>query len=413
MNKIFFGFLMILATSVYAGGSPTPGSLDTTFGSKGVVITAFSARYDEIDDMAIQSDGKIVAVGWSSISDSGFSLARYNTNGSLDTTFGTGGKVSTSFSSMFSTRAHAMAIQSNGKIIAGGGNGAVADIARYNPDGSLDASFDGDGKLELMGGVIGEIADVAVQSDGKIVVVGDYSVLARLNSDGSLDRDFGSAKTGLVSLPFAPRTVAIHTDSRIIVGGNSSSTSGNLAVAARYNADGTADISFGNGGVATAQVPGPFVSSMVVHPLDGFIVLAGQTTVSTGFYNFALVRFGPNGVLDNTFGTGGVVVTAVTAYHNAAQDIALQIVNGAYKYVVSGYAFYRSGRTQVGALALARYNVAGSLDSTFGTSGIVLNPVGTSYAVAIQGDGKIVSGGTTSQSGDPSTYDFILARYNP
>ena len=179
------------------------GSLDASFGSGGKVVTPIGSRDESAGDIAIQPDGKIVVAGYSINADSfaDFALVRYNANGSLDNSFGTGGKVTTSFGSVGSdvVIAHAIAIQADGKIVAAGrsfGNFNKFALARYNTNGSLDTSFGTGGKLttQISSNSNDEAYAVAIQSDGKIVVGGrsfngatyDFAVV-KYNTDGSLD----------------------------------------------------------------------------------------------------------------------------------------------------------------------------------------------------------------------------------
>ena len=173
------------------------GSLDTSFGSGGTVTTHFFGSSDQALAVALQSDGKIIAVGQAvqSDGDDDFALARYNSDGSLDTSFGTGGKVTTDFFSQ-NDQAFAVALQSDGKIIAAGSTFLDFALARYNSDGSLDATFGSGGKVTTDFAFSDQAFAVALQSDGKIIAAGfanqgrrdinDFA-LARYNSDGSLD----------------------------------------------------------------------------------------------------------------------------------------------------------------------------------------------------------------------------------
>ena len=151
------------------------GSLDTTFNSVGWAATPIGAGIDVANAVAIQSDGKIVVAGGSG---STFALARYNANGSLDTTFDGDGKLTTTFGGT-SSAAYGVAIQSDGKIVAAGYSLSATNnqdfaLARYNTDGSLDTSFDGDGKLTTDFGLFFDFAfSVAIQADGKIVAAGN------------------------------------------------------------------------------------------------------------------------------------------------------------------------------------------------------------------------------------------------
>src|SRR5688572_23030241 len=168
------------------------GALDPEFGTGGTVVTDFSAGFDTALSLTVQSDGKFVAVG--SANGSNFGVARYNADGTLDTTFSSDGKVATDFSAGFQT-GRSVVIQPDGKILAVGDSfSGFVLLARYNADGSFDTSFSSDGKVSTFGNAIDTTAnDVALQSDGKILVAGslelDASVL-RYNADGTLDTGF-------------------------------------------------------------------------------------------------------------------------------------------------------------------------------------------------------------------------------
>jgi uncharacterized delta-60 repeat protein len=231
----------------------TNGSLDTSFDGDGWLTTGFGASNvsDNGNAVAIQADGKIVVAGGSQNgSKTDFALARYNANGSLDTSFDGDGKLTTAIGSTFDT-AFGLAIQSDGRIVAAGrSDSSNADFAaaRYNTDGSLDTSFDGDGKLTTAMGSAGDIAhDVVVQADGKIVLVG-YSqnptnydfALARYDANGSPDTTFsgdGKVITVIASASDFAFGGALQTNGKIVVAGFSGVTSNTVAVLARYEAN--------------------------------------------------------------------------------------------------------------------------------------------------------------------------------
>ena len=202
MKKIIICFLMVSAMMHGADGS-----LDLTFGNNGLIITDISgATLSTITDVALQPDTKIVAVGAVTIGTLNFLVARYNADGSLDSSFGTGGIVSTDFAGGSDT-ANTVLVQPNGKIVAVGQSGTDFGLARYNPDGSLDPSF-GTGGLVTTNFGATDVANAALlQPDGKIIAVGtsdaggtnDFA-LARYNSNGSLDSIFGTG--GLVTTNF-------------------------------------------------------------------------------------------------------------------------------------------------------------------------------------------------------------------
>ena len=216
-----------------AAAATGPGDLDTTFGTGGKVTTDFGGSPVGFS-VAIQSDGKIVVAGYSNVGGTfGFALARYNTNGSLDATFGTGGKVTTNYGG--DDRGYSLAIQSDGKIVVAGYSNAGGTfdfaLARYNTNGSLDTSFSAGGKVTTDFGGSDDLGrSVALQGDGKIVVAGDSNVgstfdfaLARYNTNGSLDTSFGAG--GKVTTDFGGsgdggRSVALQGDGKIVVAGN-------------------------------------------------------------------------------------------------------------------------------------------------------------------------------------------------
>jgi uncharacterized delta-60 repeat protein len=292
------------------------GSLDTTFDGDGKVTTDFAGDSDEARGVVIQGDGKIVAAGTTSEFDpcctSDFALARYNTDGSLDTTFDGDGKVTTDFAGG-SDGAGGVVIQGDGKIVAGGfaivfGNPDFA-LARYNTDGSLDVTFDGDGKVTTdFAGSIDEARGVAIQADGKIVAAGFTDVsgpfgfafaLARYNTNGSLDTTFdgdGKVTTDFAVGPDDPdeaHAVAIQGDGKIVAAGclNCFIGAPNDFALARYNTDGSLDVTFDGDGKVTTDFAGSFdQANGVAIQGDGKIVAAGFTDVS-GTFDFALARY--------------------------------------------------------------------------------------------------------------------------
>lgn len=398
----------------------TPGSLDMSFGNNGKVITPFeNSTSDFAYAAAIQSDGKIVSVGGIS----GFLLARHNPDGSLDKTFGEGGKVVTRFNNFPSDRALAVAIQADGKILAAGAtltNFYDIAIARYNTDGTLDNSFGNGGKVTTAIGTSDDFARaIAVQSDGKIIAAGftynmneDFA-LVRYNPDGTLDNSFGTG--GKVVTQFDSggdflNAIAIQSDGKIVGVGSFGSfmTPARFALV-RYNPDGTLDTSFGtNGKVTTAVGDSSSAFAAAIQP-DGKIVVAGEGGSANS--DFALARYHANGNLDSSFGADGIVTTPITGLsRESAQEVLLQ-QNG--KIVAVGYSYMHGSTTD--DFALVRYNADGSLDSSFGIEGKVVTQVRDSYDAAfsavIQPDGKIVAVGYSVVYDPILNADFALVRY--
>jgi uncharacterized delta-60 repeat protein len=350
-------------------------------------------------------------------------LARYNSNGSLDNTFDGDGKVTTVVGSPGS-RAHAVAIQNDGKILAAGygSDGGDIDFAvvRYNSDGSLDTSFDTDGIVltDFAEFSNDRAFDIALQDDEKIIVCGyntdqvsgrDFAVV-RYNPDGSLDDSFNSS--GMVSTTIEigvdeARSVNIQPDGKIVLAGFSFDFSIRNFTVVRYNPNGTIDNTFDTDGIVTTTITSYDDAAYdAALQSDGKIVLAGYTSGDT--YDVALMRYNTDGSLDNTFGTGGIVITSIGNSADLAYSLLIQEDN---KILVAGHADFNDN-----AFALLRYNPDGSLDNTFDNDGIVTTQIGPTwsddviFSMLLQTDGNILVAGQTSDS-DNNDYDFALARY--
>ncbi|MGX7666375.1 T9SS type A sorting domain-containing protein [Flavobacterium pedocola] len=399
------------------------GTLDSSFGNGGKVITDIGivngsgTGNDHAWSVAIQNDGKIVVAGHThNTSMYDFAVVRYNNDGSLDTTFDDDGKVTTDFG--LNDYAYSVAIQNNGKIVVAGDVEHSEfpfpvqhkfGLSRYNSDGSLDSTFGTDGKVitRVSGSGACYGRSVAIQSDGKIVVAGNSAyvshidfALVRYNSDGSLDTTFGSNGEVTTNIPgYGLFSMVIQkNDGKILVSG------GDFTLA-RYNSDGSLDTTFDSDGIATvSDFGGPDNSgagNLLTIQNDGKIV-------SVGGYNdgFALVRFNSDGTLDTSFDFDGKVITEIGVYTDVARSVAIH-QDG--RIIVAG----RSGNGLNYDFAVACYNNDGSLDTTFGTGGKVTTSFGGyeeyGNSVAIQSDGKVVVAGLVS---DGSFTDFALARYN-
>jgi uncharacterized delta-60 repeat protein len=430
------GLFVVAISTHLTWAAERSGQLDPAFGVRGKVLTDFRGSFDGVHALAIQSDGKIVAAGHSTAtgtSPSDFALARYNSQGRLDRQFGVDGKVLTDFGPG-NDFANAVAIQSDGKIVAAGYSFAsgTADfaLARYNSDGTLDATFNATGKvLTDLSGAGGDFANaLAIQPDGKIVVAGisDQSgtsfdfALARYNSDGTLDATFNATGKVLTDLSGAgsadvARALAIQPDGKLVVAGssNASGTSDDFALA-RYNPDGTLDATFNATGKVLTDLSGSGSADLaygLAIQSDGTIVAAGFS-IATGNYDFALARYNPDGTLDDTFNATGKVLTDLSGAGSADLAYGLAIQSDG-KIVAAGSSF--AGGTSYD-FALARYNPDGTLDATFNATGKVLTDLSGSgsddvaYALAIQSNGKIVAAGISTTS---TTADFALARYLP
>lgn len=295
--------------------------------------------------------------------------------------------------------------------------------ARAEP-GALDRTFGSGGIVTTGTATQDENANaVAVQPNGKIVAAGARSargddatvamLLARYNRGGSLDAGFGSRGTVTGPSDSIATAIAVQPDGKIVAAGLTRRAGGEIAVA-RYVARGSLDASFGSGGSTTIglglgaanAVTVAVARALALQP-DGKIVVAGYSYEGNRA-RFTLARLNPDGSLDATFGTAGRVTTEIGDFA-AAYALVLQ-PDG--RLVAAGSSS-TGARTE---FALARYNRDGSLDSSFGTGGIVTTPIGprsdNAYSVAVQPDGKIVAAGESERGADSSRYDFALARYH-
>ena len=310
----------ILGLLVFAGTvSAASGDLDPGFGEAGKVTTDFAGGFDQAHDVAIQADGKAVVVGATNSnpfdinSSDDFALARYEVGGSLDQSFGDGGKVTTDFADSFD-QAEAVAVQDDGKVVVAGvtesGSGDFA-LARYAPDGTLDQDFGNGGKVRTDFGGSDLAYALALQSDGKAVVAGFSNIgdpsrdfaLARYDTDGTLDQDFGNGgkvRTDFVGgespdTPDSANAVTIQPDGKIVAAGyadnNQAFASQDFALA-RYETDGALDPDFGNDGKVMTDLgyDSEGASGLVVQP-DGRVMAAGYSES-----DFALVGYDSGGL---------------------------------------------------------------------------------------------------------------------
>ncbi len=304
-----------------------------------------------------------------------FALARYNGDGSLDTSFGSGGKVVTDAGGLGG--ASSVDVLPSGKILVAGNayaGGSDFALMRYNSDGSLDLSFGDDGKvIEDVGSAAG-CYGMVVQPDGKILLAGyagrgqrqaSSFCVARYSSNGRLDSSFG--KDGLAKTQFSDgfddaHAIALQPDGKIVLAGSADLNRAKTPVAvARYNKDGSLDTSFGDEGKVTLKLLGSRsqANAVAIQP-NGKIILAGWVLdEALGREVFAVAMLKSNGDLDTNFGSGGVVTNDLFGRGGEAQDVLLQRDG---KIIVAGFAgFTRSSSPQVFDFAILRYDSNGNM----------------------------------------------------
>ncbi len=435
--------LVILVTVVVITSSTLAlaqaGQLDSTFGTGGVFTTNFTQPDSTMATaVAIQSDGKIVIGG---STPNGGALARLNTNGTLDSSFGTGGIVNNTFGA--DGPVVAVVIQPDGKIVASAEGFLGGSVGRFNSDGSLDTTFGNGGfavSKSLDSGP-GVLSALALQSDGKILVTG-AGLIGRYTSEGQLDPTFGNSGIAALTFPIAI-AMTLQSDGKILVVtglrapselfGSPNLPGTQPGAIARYNTNGSLDKSFGISGqaacVASATaiaiqsngkivVAGAAPSALLTFTSDGITVADNQT-------GFGVVRYNSNGSVDTTFnpgagfGAGGGVITGFGSSFPAGGAFALAIQSNG-EIVVAGQAGVGTNGGlgfASSSFVLAHYTTTGQLDTNFGTNGTVittLNPGPISFvsALVLQSDGKIVAAGNTGTTARGGfTDNFAVARY--
>lgn len=344
----------------------------------------------------------------------------------LDPTFGTGGKV------VDDSRGSAVALQSDGRIVVANALFGAARLTRYLANGSLDATFGAGGHVDvpLEGGINDVLNKLIVQPDGMILASGislshvshsDDFVVLRFNSDGTPDAGFGS--NGRVLTDFGvqgqdrARDMVLQPDGKIVlVGAEAHATGGVYAesnfAAARYNADGTLDSGFGTGGLAVSKLANYALNgtAAVLQP-DGTLVIAGQARPNSGsFQDTALTRLLLNGSVDTTFGASGLFRANLSPGNDDFATDALLMPDGTV--VVSLFAGSNGSRD----FTLARFTAAGALDLSFNGTGYRSTSLGAANDIArhlaLDANGKIIAAGDTSETIYQNGGDLVVARFN-
>ena len=325
------------------------GNLDHSFGTDGIVTTDLGGPGDEAYDAALTPDGGIVVVGATDaagIQKQDFGIVRYKPDGTRDASFGSAGIVTTDFFGSGDV-ANAVAVQADGKIVVGGfavdamGINSDFALARYTANGALDTSFGTNGIVTTdLGTQSDDIRALAIAPDGRIVVTGTAGediALARYTPDGKLDAGFGTGGKTITDLGFddIASGVAVLPDGAIVIAGDTLGPKRNRDfLLGRYRADGTPDSAFGHNGTVTTDLGvGDDFAENVAADSQGRIVLVGRTTSAT-ILDMALVRYQANGALDTGFGGDGIVTADFHGRGEFGEDLAF---DAAGRIVAAGY----------------------------------------------------------------------------
>ena len=417
-------FLILLSSITFAQNA---GSLDLSFGTGGKVVTSITNGADKAYGVAIQTDGKILVAGFSSSAITGkdFSLLRYNTDGTLDVTFGTNGIVNTDVQLGSEDEAFSIALQADGKIILAGysddGSNKNAALCRYQTNGNLDSTFGNNGKVlsDFENNQQDEIKVVKVHPLTGNIVVGGASIIsssvskpvvARYLPNGSLDTSFDNDGIRLLWITnldyqylYSVEDIAVQPNGKITAVGWRDFPALDWDAdkwVCRINSDGTVDNTFSNDGVEVYN--GSFNGNdkafgLLLRP-DNSILLAGAGYLSTLAYDFTLNEISTDG--------SNVLNSSNNDFGSTKDDVAyalLEDVNG--KLISVG----TSSTNTTSDFAMVRVNANYSADNSFGTNGKVTttfnaNGVNVCYDAALQADNKIVAVGFTGN-------DIAIARY--
>lgn len=388
------------------------GTLDPSFGTGGIVTTPGTLSPAAL---ALQTDGKFVVAGAVPLSNGAteLALARYNTNGSLDSAFGKNG-----IATFNEGPAFGMGLQSTGKIVvaAPGPQFSIA-VVRFNSNGSLDTSFGTNGivTLKQFGRVFQPVSGSVVIQPNDDILIG-VGLIVRLLPGGKVDATFG--KGGVASVIEGTSVLALQSNGQILAASSFTFTAG---VIARYNANGSLDKTFGvrgqAGGLGTVAAIAPLSNGqfLAIGTLNSAVAPAGGV-IQEGF---SVLRYNSNGTIDTTLGShGGVITPFGNNAFAGANAVAVQL-NGDIVTAGETSAVNPAFSPSQASFALARYTPNGALDTTFGNNGLVTtsfgsNEVASVIAMVIQPDGKIVVLGNENPTtfGTPNN-GFTLARYLP
>lgn len=389
---------------------------DILFSSNGYDSQALHATgYDDFEDAVTQSDGDIVAVGTAyNGSDQDIAIMRYNSDGTVDTTFGTNGVTTVNIGSSSNDYANGVALQSDGKILVAaytinsGNTERDFIVLRLTTAGALDTTYSSDGiaQTDFTGGNDSDTAhELVVNSSGQAILCGQINGragLARYGTDGALDTSFGSSGTFSDASYDFFYDCALDADGKIVAIGEDQTfdTPGQDVAIARFSAAGALDTSFsvdGRDSVTVGSTSDDQGLGVAIQS-DGKIVIVGQTNNSSTSNDCLLLRYGTTGNLDSDFGTSGVLQFGNDA-GGELQDICYDIgIHSGGRIVVIG--------SSTGDALIARITSSGTLNTTFDSDGLaVFTEAGGAKGLALDSNEDYVGVGSAS-SGGTDTFIF-------
>ena len=426
--------LLIASLAFKIAASAQPGTLDLNFGNQGIVMP--KTYTGEFKDILVQQNGKIVAVGEGGTSElSGFLIARFNLDGTPDTTFGNNGIVITSFPGASGNHLRKAILTGDDYILAVGeinirGKDNNLAIAKYKNNGTLDSSFGTFGLVTTQINNYETPCGIGLQNDGKIVVGGiavdtkwedkdfDRIFLIRYISNGSIDKSFGNNGQYIDTIfdPIEVGGFSVLPDDKILIGGNYTLNKSHAFFVRKYLGNGFPENSFGSLGESLfmfsdereSQLAGLAIQS------DGKILAAGETNSTIGPYlpEASIVRFTPEGVIDISFGNNGLSILHFPNNDGSEiNDITLQNDNKIIGAVRNFESIYPQSYSY---FSVVRMKENGILDSTFANNGIQISELdgyANTKCVALQTNGQIILGGSLFVVSTPAYYPTLI-QYN-
>lgn len=392
--------------------SQQAGSIDSTFGIHGLATISPGNLDSKSTTSAIQTDGKIIIGGHAG---GNFALVRLTSSGNLDQSFGDSGKVVTAIGTHGAADVNALALQSDGKIIAAGnsydGTFHYFTLIRYEANGLVDSGFGTSGVVVThVGTTDSYILSILLENNDKIIVAGWVQAgpktdiaLARYQTNGLLDSTFANNGIQITDIngkfDYA-RALAFEADQKIMVAGNTqTSTNESISLLGRYTTAGILDSTFGTNGFITTSFPGaPYsrANSIIIQPDGKIVTLSDAWTLLTGY--FALARYESDGSPDNTFSSDGKIMASVEPGNNWGGALAL---DGNGRLLAVGTCMDTA--TTITHMALLRFTPIGDPDIGFGNNGqlkIVIGTTDLGTSCLIQPDGKILVAG----------YSFLISK---
>ncbi len=414
-TRILISIVATLIGLTSQNTAAAPGDLDLTFGTGGSVSTPVSAAIFGYSAVAIQPDGKILVASDSETTNADLGIVRYDPSGALDPTWGTAGVVIIATSG-FDEAAVDIELQPDGKVLVAAANVVDIKVVRLDSSGNLDTTWGSSGTVwtNLSGGGFGGFGDLLLLNDGRLLVAGSFLgdfAITRYSADGVLDVTFGGNGMAVTSFGTSAElsSLAVQADGKILATG----AAGGQIATTRHFDTGVPDPTFGTAGIVLTSggtAADDLGRDLLVQP-DGKIVVLGQdgTTDALDPTLWLTIRLDADGSLDPAWGGTGIVDTSIPAPPASSNARAI-LRQSDGKIIVAGESLPDAVMSFDVDFATVRFAADGSLDTSWGGTGIVLSDFGSTFEFGtdaqLQADGKLIVAGSQA-----TTASILVARY--